>query len=90
MGQCLDIFTRIRNNNTRAPELHERTSNVITSTPINNQTYTVSSDPNETGLSNSNYVTALMMSPITDSSPEQTLTQDMFKNMSDSGTENAE
>ena len=90
MGQCLDIFTRIRNNNTRAPELHERTNNVITSTPINNQTYTVSSDPNETGLSNSNYVTALMMSPITDSSPEQTLTQDMFKNMSDSGTENAE
>ena len=90
MGQCLDIFTRIRNNNTRAPELHERASNVITSTPINNQTYTVSSDPNETELSNSNYVTALMMSPITDSSPEQTLTQDMFKNMSDSGTENPE
>ena len=90
MGQCLDIFTRTRNNNTRAPELYEEASNVITSTPINNQTYTVSSDPNETGLSNSNYVTALMMSPITDSSPEQTLTQDMFKNMSDSGTENPE
>ena len=90
MGQCLDTFTRIRNNNTRAPELYEEASNVITSTPINNQTYTVSSDPNETGLSNSNYVTALMMSPITDSSPEQTLTQDMFKNMSDSGTENPE
>ena len=90
MGQCLDIFSRIRNNNIRTPEIPEGAANVITSTPINNQTYTVSSDPNETGLSNSNYVTALMMSPITDSSPEQTLTQDMFKNTSDSGTENAE
>ena len=90
MGQCLDIFTRFRNNNTRAPELSERANNVITSTPISNQTYTVSNDSNETGLSNSHYFTALMMSPITDSSPEQTLTQDMFKNTSDSGTENTE
>ena len=86
MGQCLDIFTRTRNNNTRAPELSVKASNAITSTQINNQTYTVSSDPNETGL----YFTTLMMSSITDPSPEQTLTQDIFKSMSDSGTENAE
>ena len=86
MGQCLDIFTKFRNNNASGPELSERVSSVITSAQVNNQTYTVSSDPNETGL----YFVTLMMSPITDSSPEQTLTQDMFKNTSDSGTENTE
>ena len=90
MGQCLDIFTRVRNNTGQSPEPSEKANNIVTSTPILNQTYTISGNPNETELSNSYYVTALAMSPTSDSSMEQTLTQDMFKNLSGDRTGSAE